>query len=323
MTTRRRFLAFGALAAIASRVRAQSGRAKIGVLGPAPFEASAYASSVVQAFTERGYAEGTRANFLYRFAEAGFDSYRMPAHELVAQNCDLLIALRSEPPARALQFQRPAAPIIFLASDYDPLASGVVTNLRSPDRNTTGVFVPQNALVARRVEIMRDLLPQAKRLIVFADPYSADQVEAARKAAAASRFQLMLVQFVAQPYDYSSYLQERRGLEADAFMTLASPVFVRDSEQIQQALSRLKLPSIGAGLPQAQAGYLMSLGSNIPKVAKRVADIGVRILAGTKASTIPVEQAEDAELVINAGTAQALGVKIPDSLRARAARIIA
>ena len=133
----------------------------------------------------------------------------------------------------------------------------------------------------------------------------------------------MLVQFVAQPYDYSSYLQERRGLEADAFMTLASPVFVRDSEQIQQALSRLKLPSIGAGLPQAQAGYLMSLGSNIPKVAKRVADIGVRILAGTKASTIPVEQAEDAELVINAGTAQALGVKIPDSLRARAARIIA
>ena len=133
----------------------------------------------------------------------------------------------------------------------------------------------------------------------------------------------MLVQFVAQPYDYSSYLQDRRGVEADAFMTLASPVFARDRQQIHQALLRLKLPSIGAGLPQSEAGYLMSLGSNIPKVAKRVADIGVRILAGTKASSIAVEQAEDAELVINAGTAQALGLKIPDSLRARAARIIA
>lgn len=316
-------MAFGALATLALRARAQAGRAKIGVLGPSPFEASTYASSVVQAFTERGYAEGTRATFLYRFAEAGFDSYRQPAQELVAQNCDLLIALRSEPPARALQFLRPAAPIVFLASDYDPLANGVVTSLRSPDRNTTGVFVPQNALVARRVEIMRDLLPHATRLIVFADPYSADQVEAARKAAGASRFQLMLVQFVGQPYDYSTYLQERRGVDADAFMTLASPVFVRDRQQIQQALSRLKLPSIGAGLPQAEAGYLMSLGSNIPKVAKRVADIGVRILAGTKASAIAVEQAEDAELIINAGTAQALGVKIPDSLRTRAARIIA
>jgi len=323
LVTRRQVLAFGALAALALRARAQAGRAKIGLLGPSPFEASTYASSVVQAFTERGYAEGTRASFTYRFAEAGFDSYRKPAQELIAQNCDLLIALRSEPPARALQFLRPAAPVIFLASDYDPLASGLVTNLRSPDRNTTGVFVPQNALVARRVEIMRELLPQAKRLIVFADPYSADQVEAARKAAAASKFQLMLVQFVAHPYDYSSYLQERRGIEPDAFMTLASPVFVRDRQQIQQALARLKLPSIGAGLPQVEAGYLMSLGSNIPKVAKRVADIGVRLLAGTKASAIPVEQAEDAELVINAGTARALGLQIPESLRARAARIIA
>jgi len=106
-------------------------------------------------------------------------------------------------------------------------------------------------------------------------------------------------------------------------MTLASPVFVRDRQQIHQALLRLKLPSIGAGLPQAEAGYLMSLGSNIPKVARRVADIGVRILAGTKASAIPVEQADDAELIINTGTAQALGLKIPDSLRSRAARIIA
>jgi putative ABC transport system substrate-binding protein len=222
-----------------------------------------------------------------------------------------------------LQLLGPPAPILFVAIDYDPLASGVITNLRRPDRNSTGVFVQQNALVARRVEIMRELLPQAKRLIVFADPYSAYQVEAARKAAAASQFQLMLVQFVSQPYDYSTYLQDRRGIEADAFMTLASPAFVRDRAQIQQALFRLKLPSIGAGLPQAEAGYLMSLGSNIPKVAKRVADIGVRILAGTKASAIPVEQAEDAELVINASTAQALGLKIPDALRARAVRIIA
>jgi putative ABC transport system substrate-binding protein len=323
MATRRQFLAFGALATLALRARAQAGRAKIGVLGPSPFEASSFASSVVQAFTERGYAEGARATFLYRYAEGEFDSYRNPARELVAQNCDLLLALRSEPPARALQLLRPAAPILFVASDYDPLASGVVTNLRTPDRNSTGVFVPQNALVTRRVEIMRALLPEAKRIIVLADSYSADQVEAARKAAAASKFQLMLVQFVAQPYDYSTYLTERRGIEADAFMTLASPVFVRDRETIRKALFRLQLPSIGAGLAQAEAGYLMSLGSNIPKVAKRVADIGVRLLAGTKASAISVEQAEDAELVINAGTAQALGIKIPDSLRARAARIIA
>src|SRR5687768_2049615 len=164
LTTRRRFLALSALAAMAARVRAQTPRARIGVLDPSPFEDSVYANSVVQAFTERGYGEGVRATFLYRFAEGGFDQHREQARALAAQNCDVLVALRSEPTARALQSVRPAAPILFLAIDYHPLESGVVTSLRSPDRNTTGVFVPQNALVTRRVEILRQLLPQAKRL---------------------------------------------------------------------------------------------------------------------------------------------------------------
>jgi putative ABC transport system substrate-binding protein len=322
LTTRRRFLALGALAAMAGRVRAQAPRAKIGVFDPSSFETSVYASNVVQAFTERGYAEGARATFLYRVAEGGFEQHREQARELVAQNCDLLVALRSEPTARALQSVRPAAPILFLAIDYHPLASGVVTNLRSPDRNSTGVYVPQNVLVARRVEILRELLPQAKRLLVFADPYSADQVEAARKAAAAAKFQLMLVQFGRQPYEYNTYLQDKRSVDADAFMNLASPVFTRDRRQIREALSRLRLPGIGSNVLQAEAGYLLSLGSNTSKVAKRVADIGVRLLAGTRASAIPVEQVDDFELVINAATARDLDVKIPDALRSRTVRSI-
>ena len=322
MTSRRRFLALGALAAMAARVRAQTPRARIGVLDPSPFEDSVYANSVVQAFTERGYGEGVRATFLYRFAEGGFDQHREQARALAAQNCDLLVALRSEPTARALQSVRPAAPILFLAIDYDPLESGVVTNLRNPDRNTTGVFVPQKVLVARRVEILRQLLPQAKRLMVFADSYSADQVEAARKAAAAAKFQLLLVQFGAQPYEYSTYLQDTRSIEADAFMNLASPVFTRDRRQIRDALMRLRLPSIGSNALQAEAGYLVSLGSNTPRVANRVADIGARLLAGTRASTIPVEQVDDFELSINNATARELGVRIPDSVRARTVRSI-
>ena len=80
-------------------------------------------------------------------------------------------------------------------------------------------------------------------------------------------------------------------------MNLASPVFTRDRRQIRDALMRLRLPSIGSNALQAEAGYLVSLGSNMPRVAKRVADIGVRLLAGTRASAIPVEQVDDFELV--------------------------
>lgn len=322
MVTRRQVLALGALGMLAARVRAQPRRTKIGVLSSSPFETSVYANSVVQAFTELGYAEGGRATFLYRFAEGGFDQYRKQAQELVAQECDLLLALRSEPPARALQFMRPAAPILFLAVDYHPLESGMVTNLRNPDRNTTGVYVPQNALVARRVQILREVLPQAKRLMVFADAYSADQVDAARKAAAAANLQLLLVQFVTEPYDYNTYLREKGAIDADAFMNLASPVFTRDRRQIREAVQRLGLPSMGTNALQAEAGYLLCLGSNIAKVAKRVADVGVRLLAGTKASAIPVEQAEDSELLINDNTARQLEMKIADSVRGRAVRII-
>jgi putative tryptophan/tyrosine transport system substrate-binding protein len=320
--TRRRFLALGALAALAPSVCAQAGRARIGILGPSPLETSLYAASIVRAFTELGYAEGARATFLYRYADGGSDLYRRQAQDLATRNCDLLIAVRSEPPARALQLARPDGPILFLAVDYDPLASGVVTNLRRPDRNTTGVSVPQGVLVGRRIEILRTLLPKASRLMVFADIYSADQVEAARKAAAAAHFQLMLVQFTSTPYDYNTYLQGQRGVAADAFMTLASPAFARDRQQIQEGLLRLRLPGIGSNPQQAESGYLLTLGSNVPKVTRRVAEIGVRLLAGTKPAAIPVELADEFELVINAGTARALGVKIPDSVRARAARVI-
>ena len=152
--------------------------------------------------------------------------------------------------------------------------------------------------------------------------YSADQVEAARKAAATANFQLMLVQFTSQPYDYSTYLQASRGTGAEAFMTLASPVFARDRQQIQEWLARLRLPSIGSNPQQAEAGFLLSLGSNVPKVAKRVAEMGVRILMGAKPAGIPVELAEESELIINMATARSLGVKIPDSVRARAIRVI-
>jgi putative ABC transport system substrate-binding protein len=323
LISRRRFLALGALAAIASRARAQSRRVRVGVLGPSPLETSLYAAAVVQAFTQLGYAEGARATFLYRFAEGSFEQYRRQARDLAAQDCDLVIAIRSEPAARALQFAKLSAPVLFLAIDYDPLASGIVSNLRSPDRRTTGVYVPQNSLVARRVGIMREILPQAKRLMVFADAYSADQVEAARKAAAAAGFQLMLVQFGNQPYDYRVYLEDRRGIEADAFMSLASPTFARDRQIIQEALIRLRIPAIGSNPLQAEKGYLLTLGSNVPKVAKRVADMGVRLLAGTNPSAIAVELADEFELVINSGTAQVLGVRIPDAVRARAARILA
>lgn len=320
---RRKVLALAALAGLGGRALAQTRRTRIGILASSPFESSIYANGVVQGFGELGYAEGARATFDYRFGEGTFESYRRHAQELVAQKCDLLVGLRSEPAVRALQFAQRGEPILFLAVDYDPLERGVVSNLRRPDRNATGVSVPQNALVARRVEIMREVLPKAKRLMVFADSHSADQVEAARKAAAAAGFQLVLIQFQKPPYDYASYLRDARWAEADSFMCLASPVFASDRRQIHASIERMRLPSMGTSPLQAEAGFLLSLGSNIAKVTRRVAEVGVRLLSGVKPADVPVEQVSDFDLVLNTTAARNLEVNIPERVLRRVTRQVA
>jgi putative ABC transport system substrate-binding protein len=132
----------------------------------------------------------------------------------------------------------------------------------------------------------------------------------------------MLVQFASQPYDYSTFVQSARGLGVDAFMTLASPAFARDREQIQEATIRLNLPTIGSNPQQAESGYLLTLGSNVPKVSRRVAQMGARLLLGTKPAAMPVEMADESELVLNLRTARALGMNVPEALRKSAARII-
>ncbi|HUQ76326.1 MAG TPA: ABC transporter substrate binding protein, partial [Burkholderiales bacterium] len=169
------------------------------MLGPSPFKVSVYAGGVVRGFADLGYREGARAAFDYRSADGRPEIYVKQATELVESKCDLYVALGAEPPVRALQALRPPAPILFLAVDYDPLEKGVVTDLRRPDRNTTGVYVPQNALVGKRMEVMRELLPEAKRMLLYADRFSRDQIPAARRAAEQARFELTLVEFDRQP----------------------------------------------------------------------------------------------------------------------------
>jgi putative tryptophan/tyrosine transport system substrate-binding protein len=295
---------------------------RVGMLGPSPVNVSVYASGVMKGFAELGYRDGQRVVFDYRSSNGSLELYAKQAKELVESKCDLLIALGAEPPARTLQALRPQAPIVFLAVDYDPLDKGVVTDLRWPDRNTTGVYVPQNALVAKRLEFMRELLPRGKRILVFADRFSADQVPPARRGAEHLRFDIALVQFDRQPYDYVGSLEAARKGELDGFMTLASPVFARDRKALAAELARHRIPAMGTTPVQADAGFLLALGSNVTKVTRRVADIGVRLLKGVKPAEIPVEQADEFELVINSATAKALGIQIPPAVMARAARIV-
>lgn len=292
------------------------------VSGPVPFKETVYAAGVAQGFADFGYRDGSRMQLEYRSADGREDLYRRQARELVDLNCDLYIVLGAEAPVRILQELKPRAPIVFLAVDYDPLERKIVSDLRRPDRNTTGVYVPQNSLVAKRMEVLREALPAAKRVVVFADRFSSVQVPGAHQGARSARFEVSVVEFSQQPYDYAGQLDSARKSGADAFMTLASPVFARERQAISEILLRNRMPGIGTATVQAEAGYLLALGTLVPKVTRRLADVGVRLLKGARPADIPVEQADEFELTINAKTAKALGIRIPESVLARASRIV-
>jgi putative ABC transport system substrate-binding protein len=261
-------------------------------------------------------------NVVYLSADGFADRYPRLARELIDAKCDVIFALGNEQSARALQDVRSPAPTVFLAATYDPVEKGIVASLRTPDRNTTGIFLPQNALVAKRVEIIREVLPAARRLLVFADAFSRDQIAVARSAAQTARMQLTLVEFPRQPYDFAGAFETGRKEQTEAFMVLSSPVLAANAATMAALALKYRHPSIGAVAQHAETGFLISLNADTAKISRRAADIGVSILKGMTPANIPVEQADEFELLLNAKTAKALGVKIPESVMARATRIV-
>ncbi|HXU42568.1 MAG TPA: ABC transporter substrate-binding protein [Burkholderiales bacterium] len=318
MTSRRRFIQIGALGALSpARVLAQPRAARIGVLGPVPLARSVYSPDLVRRLRELGYRD-----LEYRSAEGSVELYAKQARELVAMNCDLFFAVGTEAPARSLREAGAKAPIVFLAVSYDPVAKGVVGNLRSPEGNATGVYIPQGALVAKRLEIMREVLPSARRMLVFADVFSRDYIPDVREAAERTRFELTVVEFDKRPYDYGAAFAAARKARAESFTCLASPVFAVERADLARLLEKHRLAAIGTSASQAEAGFLLSYTVNVAKFSLRAAELGARILAGAKPGDIPVEQADEFELVLNAKSAQALGIRIPSSVLARASRLV-
>lgn len=318
MTDRRAFVLAGALAAFAPQcVLGQARPAKIGLLSPRPLEQSAYAPSIVRRLGELGYR-----NLHYRSADGVPDRYPLLVEELVEQRCDIFFALEGEQPLRALRAARVHAPVVFLAADYDPVERGAISTMRTPDGNRTGVFIPQTLLAVRRMQFMRDVVPEGRNFLLMADIYSRGQVQTMRRAAESMRLDLTVVEFVKRPYDYAGAIDAGLKAEVEALITLSSPAFLADAAMLGALAAQRRLPSAGDAAGLAEAGFLLSLGADSRRVGERVAEIGARVLKGARTSEIPVEQADQFQLVVNAAAARALGKSLPEPVMARADRVI-
>jgi putative tryptophan/tyrosine transport system substrate-binding protein len=279
----------------------------------------------LDSFREGLHALGYREDVSYRTVPryARGDPSRLPAlvAELVREKVDVLVA--RGPVIGAAKAASASVPVLFAFSG-NPVEAGVVDSFARPGRNATGVSFMALELSAKRVELLKEIAPNATRIAVVSNPdhagegaeYRVTQESAARLGATTSRH------LVRTPQDIALALDKVRTAKADALLVFPDALTSRHASEIAGFALREKLPSIYGWSAFAEAGGLISYGPNIREQYRRLATFADKILRGIDAGSIPVEQPARFELVISRATAKALEITLPDSILLRAERVI-
>jgi putative ABC transport system substrate-binding protein len=209
-----------------------------------------------------------------------------------------------------------------LAVDFDPVTTGYVRSLRKPGANMTGVNLQQIELTAKRVELLRELLPQLKRVSVLVDPSVRDQLEAAQRSASQLDLNLLPFEVDKPPHDYPAAFRAMRASDPQALLVLLSGTFYRDRAQIVTLAREARLPAVYAATGFVDAGGLLAYGANLDDLFSKAADYVDGIVRGGTPAEMPIEQPTKFDMAINLKTAKALGLTIPQSLLVRANDVI-
>lgn len=277
-------------------------------------------SALRDALAGEGYVEGRNLRIDWRAADGQVARARAQAGELVALRVDLIVAMAT-PAVRAAKDATATIPIV-MAPAGDPLATGFVKSFAKPGGNITGVSGFGTELSAKRIEVLRDILPGLKRIGLLtngADPFARPFIAENREVAERLGLELHILD-VRRPEDTGPAYAEmrRRGVQAVVVQgVLSGPVW-----KAAELALEYRLPAISFLGPFADAGGLLYYSQDAGDVYRRAASFVRRILAGAKPGDLPVERPTQTELVINLRTAQQLGVAIPAPLLLRADRVI-
>jgi putative ABC transport system substrate-binding protein len=276
-----------------------------------------------QGLKETGYVEGENVVIRHRFAENQIDRLSAMVGDLVAGRVAVITAANS-PPALAAKAATTTIPIVFITPE-DPVRLGLVASLAKPGGNLTGINLLSGELAAKRLELLRELVPGAARVAVLVNPANPSTTETTlRDVEAAARSMGLQIQV----------LKASTSHEIDAaFATLArersntlfvggDPFFTSRRVQLAVLAAHYSIPSTSGTREITEAGGLMSYGANIPDGWREAGAYVGRILKGAKPTDLPVVQSTKFELVINAQTAKTLGLAVSPSLLALADEVI-
>jgi ABC-type uncharacterized transport system substrate-binding protein len=277
-----------------------------------------------QGLKDLSYVEGDNVITIYDWAENDLDRLPVLAAELVRRPVAVIIASGGLPVALAAKAATATVPIIFIVAE-DPVRLGLVASLARPGGNMTGINFLNTELTAKRLELLRELVPGAARVAVLVNPANAANSESIlRNVEAAARPMGLQIQVfnasTSREIDaaFAAFGRER----PDALFVGQDAFFSSRRLQLANMAARHAIPMTSGSRDIAEVGGLMSYGSNILDVYRQAGVYAGRILKGTKPANMPVEQSTKLELVINAQTARMLGLDVPAKLLALADEVI-
>ena len=272
---------------------------------------------------DTGYAERENVAIEYRWADNQVDRLPELAAELVRRQVAVIVTTGGGIAVLAAKAVTTTTPIVFLIND-DPVRLGLVASLSRPGGSLTGINILTGELAAKRLELLRELVPGAARMAVLVSPNNSGAETTVRDAEAAARALGLQIQAfnvsTIREIDaaFATFVRER----PDALFVAGDPFLSDRRVQLARLAAFHRLPATFALRDYVEAGGLMSYGPSITDAWRQIGIYAGRILKGAKPADLPVVQSNKFELVINAGTARMLGVTVPDKLLVAADEVI-
>ena len=321
--TRREFVKLlpGTVAAWPLVARAQQGKPRlIGVLGADATVWSSWTVAFVTRLRDLGWTTGDTIDVEYRWAGGSSTRVSDFTAEFLRRHVDVIVTYGNA--AAVVQQATTTIPIV-LAVASDSVSAGLVASLARPGGNVTGISIQQSELIGKRLDLLREVVPHLRRLVIMANAgYAVPVLEANEAKATAQALGLEAARLeIWQSEDIAPAFEAIRG-KADALYVVSDALIAANRTLITTLALSARLPTILSYGDYVAAGGLMSYGPNYANLFRQAADMVDKILRGTKAGDIPFEQPSKFELVINLETAKALGITVPASLLANADKVI-
>ena len=281
-----------------------------------------YDAAFRNGLSDLGYVEGQNIQVEYRFAGGSVERLAEFAAELVYLKVDVIVA-RSTQAIDAARRATRTIPIVFPVT-FDPVESGFVASLARPGGNLTGLSTVNPDAAAKRVELLKEVIPRLSRLAVLRNPTnSGSRFPLKETEVGAKQFGIRLQTLEARsPDDLEGAFRLATNERAGALIVIVDALFNSQQKRINDLAIRHRLPAMFDNAQYVEAGGLISYGANLSDMFRRAATYVDKILKGSKPADLPVEQPTKFELIINLKAAKQIGLTIPPNILARVDRVI-